>query len=84
MQAEPAQHPGEADLDADEFEVVIGAGQHHVGDPGQPLADDVDDLGVQNVTHQQDLVVVERIGGRVDREIACFAKSIRRLIAECS
>ncbi len=46
-QAEPPQHPAEADLDADKFEPVVGgAGEHHVGYAGKSLAHNVDDLGV--------------------------------------
>ena len=68
-QAESPQHPAEADLDADQFEPVVGgASEHHVGYPRESLAHNVDDLGVEHVAHEQDLVVTKRIGGRGDRE----------------
>ena len=68
-QAESPQHPAEADLDADQFEPVVGgAGEHHVGYPRESLAHKVDDLGVEHVANEQDLVVIKRIGGRGDRE----------------
>ena len=69
MQAESPQYPAEADLGADQFEPVVGgAGEHHVGYPGKSLAHNVDDLGVNDVAHEQDLVVTKRFGGRGDRE----------------
>ena len=68
-QAEPPEHRPEADINADKFQPAAdGAGEHHVGDPCESLADHVDDLGVEHVAHQQDLVVVKRIGNRADRE----------------
>ena len=66
-QVQPAQHAAEAHFDTDQLEVPVGGrGQHHVGDAGQPLADDIDDLGVQHVPHQQDLLVGQRLGEVVD------------------
>lgn len=68
-QAQPLQYRAEAHLDADQFEAApAAAGQHDVGHPGQPLAHDVDDLGVQHVARQQDLAVTECRGQVVDGE----------------
>lgn len=39
-----------ADLDRDHTHGRIGPGEQHVGDAGQPLAGDVNDLGVEDVT----------------------------------
>ena len=39
-----------------------------VGDPGESLTDDVNDLGVQHVAHQQDFIATEAVDGRGDRE----------------
>ena len=57
--------PPKPDLHADELEVLVGgAGEHHVGDPGESLPDDVDDLGVEHVAHEQELVVVDGVADR--------------------
>jgi hypothetical protein len=69
LQAKPAQHPAEADFDADKHEPIVDcAGEHHVGYAGKSLAHNVDDLGVDDVASEKDLVVAKRLGGRSDRE----------------
>lgn len=68
-QPQPAQHGGEADLDPGDIQPgVRGAGQQHIGDPGQSLTRHVDDLGVQQVTAEQDLGRVQGLGERADPE----------------
>ncbi len=53
-QVQPLQYRAEAHLDTDQFEAAAAtASEYDVGHPGQPLAHDVDDLGVQHVAHQQ-------------------------------
>lgn len=68
-QPQPAQHGGEADLDPGDIQPgTRGAGQQHIGDPGQSLTRHVDDLGVQQVTAEQDLGRVQGLGERADPE----------------
>jgi hypothetical protein len=62
--AEPPEYPAEPDLDADQFEPLVGGRcEHHVGDSGEALARDVDDLSVEDVAPEQDLVDAKGIGG---------------------
>ena len=66
--SESAEDSAKSEFDAEHFErVVRRAGQDHVGHPGQALAGDVDDLGVEHVAGQQDLVGGERDGRRLRR-----------------
>jgi len=68
-QAQPPQHGAESDLDADHFELRVGAaGKHHVRDTGQALSCDIDHLGIQNITAQEDFVQSQRIFDRSNRE----------------
>lgn len=74
-QAEPAQHAPEAHLDADELEARVG--RPHQGDVGnsrEAAPDDVDDLGVENVPHEQDFIVGERVDVRMRRQVEFFAE----------
>ena len=68
-QSQPAQHGAESHLRAEEFEPTLSSrDEQHVGDPGQSLADNVDDLGVQHVAPQQDFVGSQCLRQRVDLE----------------
>ena len=65
--AESAKHSTEPDLDADEFEPADGcSGQRDIGDARESLPHHIDDLGVEDVAHQQDLVVDQAFGDRSD------------------
>ncbi len=68
-QSQPSQHGAESDFDAHHFEASVGgAGEHDVGDTGETLPRDVDHLGIQNVTRQEDFVDSERVLERLNRE----------------
>jgi hypothetical protein len=69
-QAKSAQHSAETDLDADQFEAVVcAASKDDIGNPCHPLPHDVHDLGVEDVAHEQNLVLCKRIDRRGDREL---------------
>ena len=56
-QTQPAQHRAESDLNAENLQAAgSGEHQHNVGNAGQPLANHVDDLGVEHIAAEQDLI----------------------------
>ena len=76
-QAEALQHRSETDFDADEFHSAIGAsGEHDIGDAGKPLSGDVDDLRIENITHQQDFLGVQCFGDRGDGELGTIRRQL--------
>jgi hypothetical protein len=67
-QTQAAKHPAEPHLDTDQLEAVTGhSGQADVGDPRKPQSNHVDDLRVEDVTHQQDFMHVHSVGDGVGR-----------------
>lgn len=60
-QAESSQYCAETDFDADQFESIPGhRGERDVGHPGESPTDDIDDLGVEDISHDQNLVAMQR------------------------
>ncbi len=75
--AKAPQHRPETDFDADEFHPAIGAsGEHHIGDAGHSLAGNIDDLRVENITHQQDFLGVQCVGHRADAELGAVCRQL--------
>ena len=82
-EAKAPQHPAEADLDADDLHDTAGTvGEHHICDPGQPLAGNIDDLCIKNVTPQQNLVGRERIDDARDGEIDSVAAQLDTVVID--
>jgi len=68
-QSEPAEHAAESHLDADQLEPTVRClREQDIGDPGESPAHDVDDLGVQHISYQQDFIGTEAVDGRGDGE----------------
>jgi len=61
-QAEAAHEGGGPHLDAHRYEVAIPRFDDDVADPIDPVAHDVDDLGIEYVATQQNFVLEERAG----------------------
>jgi len=56
-QAEAPQDRGQADVDCDGTQESAADGELDVADAGQPLAGKIEDLVVEDVLHQEELVV---------------------------
>ena len=68
--SEPFEHPVESDLHGEDLETAIGAsGERHIGDPGEAMADHIDDLGVEHITAQQQFIGGQLLTHRFDREL---------------
>ena len=71
---EPPQERRAADLDRDEHQALVAAGEQHVADPGEAPAPQVDDLRVEHVPAQ-----MQRPRGRiVDRPAVDQTHAVRR------
>ena len=69
-QAEPFEHTMETHLDGEDLEIPVeGTGQRHIGDPGEAMSDHIDDLGVEDITTQQQLIGDQLLTHRIHREL---------------
>ncbi|MDT5006184.1 MAG: hypothetical protein QOJ24_3360 [Mycobacterium sp.] len=68
-QPKSPQYRTEADLNTNQFEAAVRAPiKDHIGNPCQPLANYVHDLGIEDVANEHNLVFCKSVNGRRDRE----------------